>query len=125
MGQKTKSRMVIDVGKFHTKEGMRAWEGELAARMREASQGCSLREIGLATGCNWETVRRYLARGRVSGWFLAAFCDAFSVHAEWLVHGRGARDRSVQHASPTHPPEVMSLIELKQGRERRPAKPRA
>jgi hypothetical protein len=70
-----------------------AWEKALATRLRTVVAGRSLRQVGTATGCNWETVRRYLAGGRASGRFLAAFANAYELNAEWLLHGVGPKSR--------------------------------
>lgn len=70
------------------------WVYGLRHRLRVASGVCSLREIGARTGANWETVRRYLKEGKVSGRFLAAFCRAYNVTPDWLLFGEGSMRKS-------------------------------
>ena len=67
----------------------RAWNLEVASRLRKVVRIATLREVGERTGTHPETVRRYLANGRASAHFLAALCRSFDVSPEWLLTGRG------------------------------------
>jgi hypothetical protein len=62
--------------------------GRLTERLRFVAGGRSYRDIARATGFNAETVRRYFcARGSVPAAFLASFCRAYRVSADWMLLG--------------------------------------
>lgn len=76
-----------------------AWERSLLARLQEASEGYSYREVADLTGIHPETVRRYLTKGRPPAYFVAAFCSAMQVSPAWLVFGTGHRPDKAPKAS--------------------------
>ncbi len=63
------------------------WDIGLVIRMQVITKDATLREIGDATGVHPETVRRYLADGRPSAYFLAGLCRSFNVDPWWLLFG--------------------------------------
>lgn len=69
-------------------------------RIGEVVRGLSFRELAELTGLNAETIRRYVRGAEPSVAFVTNLCDAFELSAEWLLHGRGPRDRgaAVEHA---------------------------
>ena len=92
--------------------GSREWEAEVAERLRTAAGMRSLRQVAAAAELNWETVRRSLSRGRVSGKFLAAFCEGLGVGAEWVLLGHGPM-RGACSKEPTPPVAPLAEIEAK------------
>jgi hypothetical protein len=105
-----------DGGPPEAEAALLVWEAALAARLRQASAGKSLREVGSVTSTNWETVRRYLAGGRVSGRFLATFSDAFGLNAEWLLHGVGPVQRLLDRENGVRGAVLTAILEVKGGK---------
>ena len=71
-----------------------AWERQLLARIKWAAGSVTIKEIGDRTGVHPETVRRYLANGRPTAYFVAAFCRTMGMPLEWLLYGPdGKTDR--------------------------------
>ena len=65
---------------------------DLVERMRQVTEGLSIRKIGGKVGRPYRTVHNYLNQGReppVS--FILDFCRAFNVGEQWLLTGRGAK----------------------------------
>jgi hypothetical protein len=67
------------------------WLTRLRARLNSETIHLTLREIGDRTATHPETVRRYLTNGTPSAMFLALFCRAFNLSAEWVLTGKGPR----------------------------------
>lgn len=61
-------------------------------RMRMVVGNRTYAAVARATGCNDETVRRYLSGGRVSVDFIIALAECYGVSADWLLLGRGRPD---------------------------------
>lgn len=74
--------------------------GSLHDRINEVVRGLSFREVADITGLNAETIRRYVRGADPSVAFITRLCEAFDLSAEWLLHGRGPRNRddAVEHA---------------------------
>lgn len=96
-------------------------------RLRIATKGDTYAQIARVTGCNSETVRRYLNGGTPSVHFICAVAEQYRVSADWLLLGRGPRppaasDRVIGgggtnppgHAPAASPPQVTSRLELRQ-----------
>lgn len=85
----------------------------LHERMQSMVGKTTFRALGQATSHNPETVRRYMSGQAPSVEFLSALVSAYSVNADWLLTGRGPRDRSeVRSAalSNADPNELMAAI---------------
>ncbi|MFG0275287.1 MAG: helix-turn-helix domain-containing protein [Phycisphaerales bacterium] len=69
-------------------------------RICSVVEGLSFRELAECTGLNAETIRRYVRGADPSVAFIARLCEVFDLSAEWLLFGRGPRDRAdaVEHA---------------------------
>jgi hypothetical protein len=65
----------------------------LRQRLNSETMHLTLREIGDRTATHPETVRRYLTSGSPSAMFLALFCRAFGVSADWVLSGKGPRKK--------------------------------
>lgn len=78
---------------------------ELAARMRQVIGGQTFREVSDRTGANHETVRRYFLNGKPNIAFLAAFCSAYDIRADWLLTGIGSprRESTEMHDGAAQP----------------------
>ncbi len=61
------------------------WNARLAVVLSRIAGGESLREIGLRTQTNSETVRRYLRDGNPCARFLARFCQAYDVSSDAVL----------------------------------------
>jgi transcriptional regulator with XRE-family HTH domain len=66
---------------------------ELNDRINSIVAGLSFRELAELTGLNAETIRRYVRGADPSVAFIARLCEVFELSAEWLLFGRGPRDR--------------------------------
>jgi helix-turn-helix protein len=66
----------------------------LAGRLRDVAGPLTFREVGELTGTHPENARRYLQGGSVSLNFVRNFCRAFGVSADWLLEGRGQKNRA-------------------------------
>lgn len=73
------------------RSGGAAGSGGLTERLRQTTEGHSYAHVARVTGCNSETVRRYLNGGTPSVEFIAAVAAHFHVSADWLLLGRGPR----------------------------------
>jgi transcriptional regulator with XRE-family HTH domain len=62
---------------------------DLHDRLRLAASGRSNRLLSELTGVPTETVRRYMRGQTPSAEFLARFCTALDLTADWLLLGRG------------------------------------
>lgn len=58
-------------------------------RLRLAAGNRSFRHLAELTGCNHESVRRYMSGQAPSVEFLAALCKALGVSEQWLISGVG------------------------------------
>lgn len=82
-------------------------------RMKSMVGKTTFRALGQATNHNPETVRRYMSGQAPSVEFLSALVGAYAVNADWLLTGRGPKDRSeVRTAalSKADPNELMAAI---------------
>lgn len=85
----------------------------LHERMKTMVGKTTFRALGQATNHNPETVRRYMSGQAPSVEFLSALVGAYSVNADWLLTGRGPRDRSEVRSevlAQADPNELMSAI---------------
>lgn len=85
----------------------------LHERLKTVVGKTTYRALGQATNHNPETVRRYMSGQAPSVEFLASMISAYSVNADWLMTGRGPKDRSeVRTAalSQADPNELMAAI---------------
>ena len=85
----------------------------LHERMKAIVGKTTFRALGQATNHNPETVRRYMSGQAPSVEFLSALVGAYSVNADWLLTGRGPRDRSevrTEALAQADPNELMSAI---------------
>jgi transcriptional regulator with XRE-family HTH domain len=65
---------------------------EAMARVRQYCRGMSPGQVARAIGAEAETVRRSFAgKHDLSVSFLAKFCAATGVSADWVIHGTGPR----------------------------------
>jgi len=71
----------------------KAWEAEVLVRMRAAAGDRMFSTLAQLTGCNSETVRRYLRRGKPSAYFMSRLCSSLNVSPEWLLMGTGPMHR--------------------------------
>jgi transcriptional regulator with XRE-family HTH domain len=80
----------------------------IVERFRSACAGISPTQVARLTGCNKETVRRYLnGQSTPSAEAIAGVCSALGVSADWLLLGRGDPGR-------TH---LLSVMESRPARE--------
>ncbi|HYE62380.1 MAG TPA: helix-turn-helix transcriptional regulator [Phycisphaerales bacterium] len=67
----------------------------ITERVQWACQGLRLRRVADLTGCNAETVRRYLlGQGNPPPAFLAALCRGLGLSPSWLLLGEGEPHRN-------------------------------
>ena len=106
-------------GGSRRRSGVGVVPSDVARRFFEAAPGLNFNDLEAHTGVHHETVRRYLRKGEPSFRFLAAFCRAFDVSADWIITGLGSmrlslrREPSATPGGTGHPAET--------GRERRGA----
>lgn len=62
-------------------------------RMSAAAGERTFRHLGELTRTNSETVRRYMSGQAPSAEYLASFCEALGINADWLLTGRGPMKR--------------------------------
>ena len=72
-----------------------AWNSALVQRLESIVDRATYREIGARTVTHPESVRRYFTYGNPSVAFIAAFCLAYGVSADWLLNGVCAPARPV------------------------------
>ena len=77
----------------HADEPASSPPSELHDRINSVVAGLSFREVAELTGLNAETIRRYVRGADPSVAFIARLCEVFELSAEWLLFGRGPRDR--------------------------------
>ena len=58
-------------------------------RLRMTAGNATYRQIGTRTSTHPESIRRYFTYGHPSVEFVAAFCRAYGVSADWLLNGIG------------------------------------
>ncbi len=90
--------------------GGAAATGGLTERLRQTTQGHSYAHVARVTGCNSETVRRYLNGGTPSVEFIAAVAAQFHVSADWLLLGRGPRRPTAATSQSQAPPEAVAGV---------------
>lgn len=61
--------------------------GELALRLREASQPDTVAGVARRLWFSRETTRRYFKTGRPNLNFIVAFCQTYDVTPNWLIYG--------------------------------------
>lgn len=61
------------------------WSARVAGRLRAAAGSDTAAVIAARTGSNHETVRRYLSGAAPKARFIAVFCAAYQVSADWLL----------------------------------------
>lgn len=66
----------------------------VAQRMKEAVGDMTYRDLSRTTAYHPETIRRYLASGKVSTDFVVRLAIAVGVRVEWLLTGEGPRTES-------------------------------
>ncbi len=103
--------------------------GPIVERLNEFLGNRTFAEISRATGCNSETVRRYMRGGQPSVAFVVAVARHYRVSLDWLLLGEGplrGRDASGQ-AVPIPPDRSRSQSFIGPGSawngEREPARP--
>jgi hypothetical protein len=82
----------------------------LARRMNEAIGTRSLRDVARLTGHSAETVRRYLATGRVTTEFAVRLALATGVRLEWLLSDNGAMTERAHRLSILAESSVHDLV---------------
>ncbi len=58
-------------------------------RIRQGTGIANYRELARATGCNAETVRRYMTVGVPNLGFIMAVCKSWNISANWVLFGVG------------------------------------
>lgn len=81
--------------------------------MTAAAGERTFRHLGELTRTNSETVRRYMSGQAPSAEYLASFCEALGVNADWLLTGRGPMKRAEVRAhalQQADPAELLSAM---------------
>ncbi len=82
-------------------------------RLREAAGSRSYRHVAELTQTHPESVRRYMQSHSPSFEFIAAFCGALGVSADWLIHGHGpmlARDIPGRTLTMAEPGDLLQAL---------------